>query len=103
MVASPSGALFVCTVGSAALATAGTGDVLAGLIGAWLGHGVAAMEAACAAALAHAHAGEIAMAAARTRPPTALEVAQALPTALEQLTHAGGHLATITAPREVSA
>ena len=65
--------------------------------------GVAAMEAACAAALAHAHAGEIAMADTRTRPPTALEVAQALPTALEQLTRGGGQLPTLTAPREVSA
>ena len=40
-----------------ALATAGTGDVLSGVIGALLSKGLGAFEAAAAGALAHAHAG----------------------------------------------
>lgn len=39
--------------GNARLATAGTGDVLAGLIGARLGQGLPAFDAACAAVYAH--------------------------------------------------
>jgi hydroxyethylthiazole kinase-like uncharacterized protein yjeF len=40
-----------------ALATAGSGDVLAGLIGAWLARGVPPFAAACAAAWLHGDAG----------------------------------------------
>jgi len=40
-----------------ALATAGTGDVLSGVIGALLSKGLDAFEAAAAGVLAHAHAG----------------------------------------------
>jgi hydroxyethylthiazole kinase-like uncharacterized protein yjeF len=49
--------------GTAALATAGTGDVLSGLIGALLAKGLEPFEAAALGALAHARAGK---AAART-------------------------------------
>ena len=41
--------------GNAALATAGTGDVLAGMIGAGLARGLDDFEAACAAVFAHGH------------------------------------------------
>jgi hydroxyethylthiazole kinase-like uncharacterized protein yjeF len=43
--------------GSPALATAGTGDVLSGVIGAFLARGMAPFEAACAAVHVHAEAG----------------------------------------------
>lgn len=56
VVASPSGdALVVCT-GDARLATAGTGDVLSGIIGALCASGVAAFHAAAAAAFLHGRA-----------------------------------------------
>ncbi len=42
------------------LATAGTGDVLSGAIGALIARGMDPFEAACAAVLAHARAGRIA-------------------------------------------
>ena len=44
------------TNGSERLATAGTGDVLAGLVGAFLARGAGAMQAAAAAAWVHADA-----------------------------------------------
>jgi len=48
------GELFVCTLGSVALAKGGSGDVLAGLIGALLAQGYESLEAAKSGVLAHA-------------------------------------------------
>ena len=53
IVALPEGELAVNRAGSPALATAGTGDVLSGLIGALLAKGIGAFDAACLGALAH--------------------------------------------------
>ena len=53
IVASPGGAAVVCDLGPPSLATAGTGDVLTGVLGAFLAKGVAAATAAAAAAVAH--------------------------------------------------
>lgn len=64
IVAHPSGGVAVNDVSAPALATAGTGDVLAGAIGALLGAGAGAWLAACAGVRAHAHAGRLAAAAA---------------------------------------
>jgi len=57
VVASPEGVARVIPVASAALARAGTGDVLAGLITGLRAQGVPAFEAACAGAWIHAQAG----------------------------------------------
>jgi NAD(P)H-hydrate epimerase len=57
VVAEPGGRAYVVTAGDARLATAGTGDVLAGIIGALLAIGVPAFEAAAAGAWIHGQAG----------------------------------------------
>jgi hydroxyethylthiazole kinase-like uncharacterized protein yjeF len=57
LVAEPQGRVAVSRGGSPALATAGTGDVLSGVLGAFLARGMAPFEAACAAVFAHAEAG----------------------------------------------
>jgi NAD(P)H-hydrate epimerase len=57
VVASPEGTLRVVCSGTAALATAGTGDVLAGLIGATIARGHDPLEAAALAAHLHGRAG----------------------------------------------
>jgi len=57
VVADPSGQVFVIPVATAALARAGTGDVLAGLIVGLRAQGVPALEAAIAGAWVHAQAG----------------------------------------------
>lgn len=56
VVADPSGTVRVVTAGDARLATAGTGDVLSGVIGALLAQGLAPLDAAAAGAWLHARA-----------------------------------------------
>jgi NAD(P)H-hydrate epimerase len=57
IVARPDGPAYLVTSGDERLATAGSGDVLAGMIGAFLARGVSAPEAAAAAAFVHGMAG----------------------------------------------
>lgn len=58
VIAAPDGRAAINTTGSAALATAGSGDVLSGLIAALLSGGMPHWEAACAGAWIHGRAGE---------------------------------------------
>ena len=58
LVASPDGRLALCDRGHPAMASAGLGDVLAGVAGALLAQGLAPFEAGCLAAWLHACAGE---------------------------------------------
>jgi ADP-dependent NAD(P)H-hydrate dehydratase / NAD(P)H-hydrate epimerase len=58
LVADPDGPLLFCTSGSARLATAGTGDVLSGVIGAFLAMDVPALSAAALGAHVHGRAAQ---------------------------------------------
>ncbi len=60
VVAGPDGRVLVSTTGGPWLATAGTGDVLSGILGAFLARGVPALEAAAAAAWVHGRAADVA-------------------------------------------
>ncbi|HET8659486.1 MAG TPA: NAD(P)H-hydrate dehydratase, partial [Micromonosporaceae bacterium] len=75
VVATPDGRAWANPTGTPALATGGTGDVLAGLLGSLLAGGLSAERAAVAAAYLHGLAGRE---AARHGPVTAVDVAQAL-------------------------
>jgi ADP-dependent NAD(P)H-hydrate dehydratase / NAD(P)H-hydrate epimerase len=58
-VADPTGRVLLARSGTTALATAGTGDVLSGVIAAFLARGVPALEAAALAAHVHGRAGAL--------------------------------------------
>ncbi|WP_430780489.1 NAD(P)H-hydrate dehydratase [Actinoplanes sp. G11-F43] len=75
IVATPSGEIWANPTGSPALATAGSGDVLAGLLGSLLAAGMPAARAAVTAAYVHGLAGRW---AAGDGPVTAPDVAAAL-------------------------
>jgi NAD(P)H-hydrate epimerase len=59
LVAAPGRGAVVCDLGPAALATAGTGDVLTGVIASFLAKGLPPVEAAAAGAVAHGIAGSL--------------------------------------------
>ena len=73
------GRTVVCDTGPPSLATAGTGDVLTGVVGAFLAKGVDPVDAAAAAAVAH---GLAARAVSHQAGLVASDVAAALPAAL---------------------
>ncbi|HEU4928446.1 MAG TPA: NAD(P)H-hydrate dehydratase [Candidatus Krumholzibacteria bacterium] len=62
IIASPDGDAYVNAAGSSALATVGTGDVLAGLLGSLIAQGANPLDAACVACFLHGRTGELAAA-----------------------------------------
>jgi len=87
IVATPYGTAYVNPTGSPALATAGSGDVLAGVLGALLAAGAGPAEAAYAAAYLHGLAGEIATEERGTTGAVAWDFAEALPAAIRRVQH----------------
>lgn len=83
VVATPDGTCLVNATGSPALATAGSGDVLSGLLGSLLAAGLPAERAAVAAAFAHGLAGRY---AAADGPVTAQDVRACLRPVVRSLT-----------------
>jgi hydroxyethylthiazole kinase-like uncharacterized protein yjeF len=83
IVASPDGLVAINDLGAPALATAGTGDVLSGVIGAFLAKGLDPFAAACAGVRRHAAAGRVAAAEVGAGGVIASDVIAALPRALD--------------------
>ena len=81
VIAGPDGRAYICPTGNNGLATGGTGDVLAGVVGALLAQGASAFEAACVGAYAHGLAGDLAAAEKTARAMIARDVIEALPDA----------------------
>ncbi len=81
IVADPSGRAAVSRGGASALATAGTGDVLSGVIGAYLSKSMDPFAAACAGVLVHAHAGRLAAEEIAAEGVIARDVIELLPRA----------------------
>ena len=81
IVCAPDGRAAISRGGAAALATAGTGDVLSGVIGAYLSKGMQPFTAACAGVFVHARAGQLAAAEIGDEGVIASDVIRLLPRA----------------------
>jgi NAD(P)H-hydrate epimerase len=91
VVAAPDGRLAINCSGGPQLAKAGSGDVLAGLLGALLAQGMDTFDAACLAVHVHGLASERAGLTAGLRGLLASETAQAIGPLLDELGREGGH------------
>jgi hydroxyethylthiazole kinase-like uncharacterized protein yjeF len=98
IVVAPDGTAAVNGLSAPALATAGTGDVLGGVIAALLAKGLEPFAAACAGVRRHAAAGRVAAAEHGADGVIARDVVAALPRALEN-EHAGDDVGGVPASR----
>jgi len=85
VVAPPVGPLWINPTGNAAMATAGMGDVLTGVIAAHLARGIAPLEAALLGVYLHGLAGDLAVADSGPWGILASEVADRIPAAVHSL------------------
>jgi hydroxyethylthiazole kinase-like uncharacterized protein yjeF len=88
VIAAPGAQPHINPTGNARLATAGTGDVLAGLLGARMSGGLSSFDAACAAVYTH---GQVADAWPSGQALTADALARALSAPTPPISAAGGH------------
>ena len=85
----PDGRVFVNPTGNPGMASGGTGDVLTGVLGAFLARGLAAMDALVAAVYLHGLAGDVAAERHGQESLVASDVIDALPQAFRRTR--GGH------------
>jgi NAD(P)H-hydrate epimerase len=82
VIAEPGGRYAICPLGNPGMATAGSGDVLSGVIGALLAQGLGAWEAALSGVVAHAAAGDLAAEQSGQRGMLASDITIHLPAVL---------------------
>ncbi len=82
VIADPNGRYAICPLGNPGMASAGSGDVLAGVIAALLAQGLSLWEAATTGVVAHAQAGDVAAGLLGERGMLASDITQQLPTVL---------------------
>jgi ADP-dependent NAD(P)H-hydrate dehydratase / NAD(P)H-hydrate epimerase len=85
VIASPGGELLASAIATPALATAGSGDVLAGVIGAFLAAGLRPFEAAACAVAVHGAAGLLAAGRIGEAGVIARDIASLIPETIRQL------------------
>lgn len=87
IIATPQGEIFVNPTGSPALATAGTGDILAGMIGAMIGQINNITDAICSAVYLHGLAGEIVSYEIGDISSKARDILKAIPKAIKEVAY----------------
>jgi NAD(P)H-hydrate epimerase len=85
IIAVPAGEVWIAPTGNPGMATAGSGDVLTGLLAGLLAQGMEPFKATCAAAFLHGWAGDIARDKLGERSMIAGDILSALPEAFRQL------------------
>ena len=91
VVARPDGAVAICPTGNPGMATAGTGDVLTGMMVGLLAQGLASWEAACTATYLHGMAGDLAAASKGQAGMIASDLVEQIPYALKHVDETGQH------------
>jgi ADP-dependent NAD(P)H-hydrate dehydratase / NAD(P)H-hydrate epimerase len=94
VIAEPEGTLYINLTGNPGMATAGSGDVLSGMIGALLGQGCTPSMAAQIAVHAHGLAGDLAATALGERSLMAGDLIETIPRAFQQLTQSQAQVPT---------
>ncbi len=84
VVASPEGKTYINRTGNAGMATAGSGDVLTGMITAFLGQGISAYEAACWGAYLHGAAGDHVLKVKFKTGMIAMDIIESIPYVIKQ-------------------
>jgi hydroxyethylthiazole kinase-like uncharacterized protein yjeF len=84
VIARPDGEVAICPTGNPGMATAGTGDVLTGMIAGFLAQGLSPWEAACVGTYFHGFAGDLAAAERGPAGMTARDLIERIPYALTQ-------------------
>ena len=85
VIALPGGRLYVCTKGNPGMATAGSGDVLAGVIGALISGGMSAEDAAICGTWIHSAAGDVAATQKSMTSMLAGDIISSLPVVFKEL------------------
>lgn len=85
VIAEPGGRVFINQTGNPGMATAGTGDVLAGMVSSLLGQGLSPVNSAVAAVYMHGLAGDIAAREKSEYSLIASDIIDALPAAFKEL------------------
>jgi NAD(P)H-hydrate epimerase len=85
VVCEPGGRIYFNTVGNSGMATAGSGDVLTGIISGLIAQGYHAFDAAALGAFLHGYAGNLAASLCGEAGMIAGDILEALPTALKEL------------------
>lgn len=85
VIAEPGGRVFINQTGNPGMATAGTGDVLTGMVSSFLGQGLSPVNSAVAAVYIHGLAGDIAALEKGEYSLIASDIIEALPSAFREL------------------
>jgi len=85
IVASDKGKIYINTTGNAGMATAGSGDVLTGMIAALLAQGISGFEAACLGAYLHGKAGDLAARDKTKAAMIATDIIDHIPVAIKKI------------------
>ena len=85
MTASPDGKAYINGSGNPVLAQGGTGDVLAGMVGAYLAYGLPLLEATACAAYVHGRAADLAAVQIGPRGALAHRLAKLVPQAYREI------------------